>query len=618
MRYLFSMFLCLVVLGQSPAQRAGYWHQEVDYTMDIDMDVNTNRFTGTQQLVYTNHSPDTLHRVFYHLYFNAFQPGSMMDVRSRTIMDPDGRVGDRISKLNDDEIGYQKIISLTQDGAVLEVDIQGSIMEARLAQPILPGASATFEMEFEAQTPLQIRRTGRDNAEGIRYSMSQWYPKICQYDELGWHPEPYIGREFYSTWGDFDVTIRIAPEYIVAATGELQEAEFYNSLITNGSMPSVSGKRSWHFTAENVLDFVWAADPDYTYHREKAANGVTMEFFYQIGPETSAWADLPGIMSEVFDYAETHFGPYPYDKYAFIQGGDGGMEYPMATLITGHRPITSLVGVSVHELMHSWYQLVLATNESLYHWIDEGFTSYASNRIMEHLRSKKLIPGEPAEFPFQSSHRSYIRLVESGLEEPMATHADHFHTNFAYGVAAYTKGSLFLDQLEYVVGKETFDRALLRYYDTWKFKHPTDHDFIRIVERESDMILDWYLQYWAYSVKWIDYAIGGVSEGSNGVEVSLIRNGLMPMPLDVYVTTKDGKEHVYNIPLVMMRQVKSSDGELELTYMEPWPWVNREHQLVLDPNISLDDVEKIEIDASRRMVDIDRENNIWTSQQASP
>src|SRR5690554_4553078 len=149
MRYLFSMFLCLVVLGQSPAQRAGYWHQEVDYTMDIDMDVNTNRFTGTQQLVYTNHSPDTLHRVFYHLYYNAFQPGSMMDVRSRTIMDPDRRVGDRISTLKEDEIGYQMIHSLAQDGQNLDFRIQGTIMEVELTSPILPGTSTTFEMEFE-------------------------------------------------------------------------------------------------------------------------------------------------------------------------------------------------------------------------------------------------------------------------------------------------------------------------------------------------------------------------------------------------------------------------------------------------------------------------------------
>lgn len=615
--------LCLVVgilnlvSWQIQAQRAGYWHQEVDYTMEVDVDVRKNLLNGNQTLVYQNNSPDTLYRVFYHLYYNAFQPGSMMDVRSRTIMDPDSRVGDRIFKLKEDEIGYQKILTMTQNSKEVEVEVQGTIMEVNLTEPILPGDSAIFYMEFEAQVPLQIRRTGRDNAEGIRYSMSQWYPKICQYDEYGWHPEPYIGREFYSTWGNFDVTIHIDAKYLVGATGKLQQ-DYYKEPEVK-ILPSVgSEKRSWNFVAQNVPDFVWAADPDYTYKRIVAGNGVEMEFLYQEGEPTRAWEQLPEIMSEVFDYADKHFGPYPYDKYAFIQGGDGGMEYPLATLITGHRSLTSLVGVSVHELMHSWYQLVLGTNESWYPWMDEGFTSYASTRIMEHLRRKNLIPGNPAEYPFESSQRNYFRLVESGLEEPMTTHADHYHTNFGYGVAAYTKGALFLDQLEYVVGKEAFDRSLLRYFHTWKFKHPTDQDFIRIVEKESGMVLDWYLQYWVQSIKWIDYSIAGVEESEQGITVKLAREGLMPMPMDVYITTKQGNSLIYNIPLVMMRNGKQSDGNREFIHAEPWPWVNPEYKLILPETLRLADIEKIEIDASQRMVDVNRDNNVWMQVSTEP
>ncbi len=604
---------CVLISGMAGAQTTGYWQQEVNYKMVIDMDVQSNRFDGEQTLTYINHSPDTLHRVFYHLYYNAFQPGSMMDVRSRTIADPDRRVGDRISRLKPDEIGFQKIESLKQDGQNLEVDIQGTIMEVPLANPILPGASTTLEMKFQAQVPLQIRRTGRDNAEGIRYSMSQWYPKLCTYDADGWHPEPYIGREFYSEWGNFDVTINIDSDYIVGATGALQDSGHYKQLGSNGSSGQRNSYKSWHFIAKQVPDFVWAADPDYTFHTEKAANGVAMEFFYQEGEHTEAWADLPAVMSEVFTYADKHFGTYPFDKYAFIQGGDGGMEYPMATLITGHRSLTSLVGVSVHELMHSWYQLVLGTNESLYPWMDEGFTSYASTRIMNHLRQKGLIPGDYAEMPFSASQRSYKRLVESGLEEPMSTHADHYHTNFAYGVAAYTKGALFLDQLEYIVGKETFDQALLRYFNTWKFKHPTDKDFIRIVEKESGMVLDWYLQYWVNSVKWIDYRIDSVEETGNGLEVRLSREGLMPMPIDVYVTSRDGVTSVFNIPLVMMRQAKESDGSLDLILRDPWPWVNPDYTLQLGKDWNLDEIDKIQIDASERLVDIKPENNSWTN-----
>ena len=162
--------------------------------MDIDFDVSNHQFTGTQKLNYYNNSPDTLGEVFYHLYFNAFQPNSMMDVRSRTILDPDPRVADRISKLSEEEIGYQRVIKLRMDGKPVDYEVVGTILEVDLPEPILPGSKVVFDMAFEAQVPLQIRRSGRDNKEGIDYSMTQWYPKMCEYDYQGWHANPYVGR----------------------------------------------------------------------------------------------------------------------------------------------------------------------------------------------------------------------------------------------------------------------------------------------------------------------------------------------------------------------------------------------------------------------------------------
>ena len=177
------------------------WQQHIQYEMQIDFETKSHQFKGEQKVVYTNNSPETLHKFFYHLYFNAFQPGSMMDVRSRSIIDPDRRVTDRISKLKEDEIGYHKIVRLAQDGEEVNYHTEGTILEVQLAAPIGPGESATFEMTFESQVPLQIRRSGRDNAEGIDYSMSQWYPKVCEYDYQGWHANPYVGREFHGVWG---------------------------------------------------------------------------------------------------------------------------------------------------------------------------------------------------------------------------------------------------------------------------------------------------------------------------------------------------------------------------------------------------------------------------------
>ncbi|MEP7141980.1 MAG: M1 family peptidase, partial [Ferruginibacter sp.] len=233
MNKLFSVLLLSVPFYFSSTAQPDRWQQRVKYTMNIDVDASTNRFTGKQKLEYTNNSPDILPRVFYHLYFNAFQPNSSMDVRSRELgkviingrRDWDPRITDRISKLKEDETGYQKIISLKMNGVDQPFKYHETILEVNLTKSISPKTKVVFDMEFEAQIPLQIRRTGRDNpATGIRYSMSQWYPKICEYDEEGWHPTPYVGREFYGVWGDFDVIIAIDKTYKLGGSGVLVNA----------------------------------------------------------------------------------------------------------------------------------------------------------------------------------------------------------------------------------------------------------------------------------------------------------------------------------------------------------------------------------------------------------
>ena len=198
------------------------WQQRVEYNIDVDFDHTKHQYSGTQKLVYFNNSPDELNKVFYHLYMNAFQPGSAMDVRSRTIADPDPRVGERISKLKPNEIGYLKVKNLKMNGRNCPFTVEGTIMEVTLPEKIAPLSNVTFELEFDGQVPIQIRRNGRMSREGVDYSMAQWYPKMCEYDYQGWHSNPYIGREFYGIWGDFDVTIHIDSKYTVGGSGVLQ------------------------------------------------------------------------------------------------------------------------------------------------------------------------------------------------------------------------------------------------------------------------------------------------------------------------------------------------------------------------------------------------------------
>ena len=223
MKRCFSILICFGLSFVSYSQ--SYWQQEAHYQMDIDFNTKNHQFDGLQELTFINHSPDTLNKVFYHLYFNAFQPGSMMDVRSRTIVDPDRRVGDRISKLSQSEMGIQQVLSLKQNNSELDFNIEGTILDVNLNEPIFPGDTVQFDMEFKTQVPLQIRRSGRMNKEGIDYSMSQWYPKLCEYDKDGWHANPYVGREFYGIWGSFDVRIQMDAKYVIAATGTLQNPD---------------------------------------------------------------------------------------------------------------------------------------------------------------------------------------------------------------------------------------------------------------------------------------------------------------------------------------------------------------------------------------------------------
>ncbi len=617
----------------------GRWQQRVKYNMSIDMDVASNKLSGNQKLEYTNNSPDRLTKLFYHLYFNAFQPNSSMDVRSRELgkmmvngrPDWDSRVRDRISKLTEDEIGYQKIKSIKMNGVDQPFTYHETILEVKLTKPILPNSKVVLDMDFEAQVPLQVRRNGRDNpATGVRYSMSQWYPKLCEYDKNGWHPEPYIAREFYGVWGDFDVTISIDKNYKLGGTGVLVNA---NEIGWGYDKPGTElkvtpgAKRSWHFVGNNVHDFVWAADPDYKHIVRKAAGGTIIHVLYNDKPEDlkddTAWTRVADVALKVLPFIEQRFGKYPYPQYSFIHGGDGGMEYPMATLVS-----SASLGTAIHEWMHSWYQMMMGTNESLYAWMDEGFTSFAENLVTEFNTGqpditiyqdalKKRPDNENLRFLVENvlpkqhagAYNSYFSLVQSGLEEPLTTHADHFNTNTAYGAAAYSKGEVFMEQLGYIVGVAARDKIILEYYKQWKFKHPDVNDFVKLAEDVSGIQLDWYQMYFVNTTRTIDYGIDSLWEENGVSKIRLKRTGLMPMPIDLQLTLKDGSTQTHYIPLNLMYGTKPAENNsnARLVY-EPWKWTHPTY--VIEFKNKLVDLQKAEIDTSKRMADVNRKNNV--------
>ncbi|EDP72838.1 Zn-dependent aminopeptidase, putative [Flavobacteriales bacterium ALC-1] len=574
-----------------------YWQQHVDYDMEIDMDVNSFQYKGKQKLVYTNNSPDVLNRVYYHLYFNAFQPGSEMDVRSRTIQDPDRRVGDRISKLLPNEIGYIKVNSLKQNGKSISYETVGTVLEVKLSQPIQPGEKVTFDMIFDGQVPKQIRRSGRDNADGVSLSMTQWYPKLAEYDFEGWHADPYIGREFHGVWGNFDVKLTLDKTYIVGGTGYLQNPNEIGYGYETGAIKRPFGdKLTWHFKAPNVHDFTWAADPDYIHDSVQVPNGPTLHFLYSNDDKViENWKKIQPETVKLMQFFSEHIGQYPYKQYSFIQGGDGGMEYAMCTLITGGSSYGGLLGTASHELAHTWFQFLLASNEAKHEWMDEGFTSYISALAMNSLREEK------RENPFVGSYRSYIRLANSGYEQPLTTHADRYKFNGAYGAAAYSKGAVFLAQLGYIIGEDNLKKTIKKYFNDFSFKHPKPLDIVRTAERITDLELDWYLIDFAQTTNTIDYGVKAVE----GKSITLERVGLMPMPIDLTVTYEDGSTEAFYIPLQMMRGEKSTSA----TIISDWAWAMPTYTFEANKT-----VKSVEIDASQMLADVKRENNTFTKE----
>lgn len=627
MKNLLFFIVCIStsVFAQHNNPNKGYWQQHANYKMNVDMDVKSFTYTGTQELVYTNNSPDTLKNVYYHLYFNAFQPGSEMDARLTAIADPDKRMvksfkgadgqikkQSKIAEMKPNEIGFLKVTHLKQDGVALTSKVVGTVLEVVLAKPLLPGTSTTFTMNFEGQAPVMVRRAGRNSEEGVALSMTQWFPKMAEFDFEGWHADPYIGREFHGVWGDFDVKITIDKNYTIGGTGYLQNKnEIGHGYEDEGVVVKHDKKQkklTWHFIAPNVHDFAWGADNDFIHDKVIGPNNVELHFFYKNKPNVvENWKKLQPKTVALLDFFNKAIGEYPYKQYSVIQGGDGGMEYAMCTLITGERSLPSLIGVTAHELAHMWFQHILATNESKHEWMDEGFTSFISDFAVNQIMEKE---NQEDEHPFASMYANYYYMVKKGGEQPLTTHADRFDDNMNYGISAYSKGAIFITQLAYVIGWDNTFKTLKRYYNDYKFSHPTPNDFKRTAERVSGANLDWYLVDFTQTTNTIDYGIKSVNQNAGQTKVVLERIGRMPMPLDILVIYEDDTTESFYIPNSLMRWIKENPyPEIKRSVLKPWDWAYSTYDFSFDTKGKK--IKNIVIDPSQLMADIDQKNNVY-------
>lgn len=597
---LFALLLASrAITAQAPA---GYWQQHVEYQLDIRLDDQTHAVQGREKLKYFNNSPDTLRKVYFHLYWNAFQPNSALAKWAKRTADP--FIDPKLFGLKPDEIGKQDIFSVQQNGSAVSFRVNETILEVELSRPLRPGDYDVIDIAWQGQVPVTIKRGGRGNASGVSYSFTQWYPKVCAYDRFGWHADPYIGREFYGEYGSFKVNITLPKKYSVAATGVLKNGNAVGfGYEDEGAKPppNYGFVNVWKFEADNVHDFAWAADPEYTHDKIKVRKNLTLHFFYQPSPETTAsFEKLKKFAVENLDFIESEFGPYLYPQFSFAQAGEWAMEYPMLTQIEKTGPNDGLIETAVHEWMHNWYYGMIGNNENDYPWMDEGFASYAASVIMGHAQPentpalRRIAPDEVAKYPLQNT-------------ESMATPANLFKSSESYFYTSYSRAECFLWQLRYIVGDEAFKQGMLRYFGDWHFNHPTGDDFIRAMERASGMELDWFYAGWVKTTKSIDYGVEKVAaDGASATIITLKNYGDLAMPAEVLVTFSDGATERHYIPLDLQLGSKKFSDAAVVSH-DPWSFAADTYEIRLDKPRS--NIQSVVIDPDRWTVDVNEENN---------
>ncbi len=575
--------------------------------MTVWVEDSTFQYWGTGETFFINRSGDTLSHLFYHLYFNAFQPGSAMHRRAQAIH---SRIADRINQLAPEEYGRLEMHDVQVNGQPASVHRFGTIARIDLAKPIQPGDTVQVAFHFRGQIPRLVRRAGRDNAQGIRFSMAQWYPKLCQYDQHGWQNNQYIGREFYGIWGTYDVTLYLPARYTVGATGVLQNPEEVgygyqfrrDTLILFPQPTHRDSITRWHFIASPVHDFAWVADDAYA-HQIVHLDTLRIHILFKRSLR-HAWAPVADWIRRTLQFFGERYTPYPYTTFTCAQAGDGGMEYPQLIMIT-HRNRRSLLGVIVHEIGHQWFYGLVANNETKHAWMDEGFTTFITAKALhqafrsewETPRSwleRWLIPERPPGIALNLPH---WRVVESGFEEPLTTPHDRFRDWFT-ARQVYSKGAAMLRQLEYSFGSRAVDSLLHQYVQRWRFRHPYPADFEKTCEDVFQQRLDAFFDTFIGDTEVPNYGFVSISDsvdqqGQWHTTVRLAKENRAHVPLRLLVRTADGQQTSFSIPMDIPYRSRPNQ-------LPPWFWTDPEYTAHLTTNVR---ITSITFDTTGKLID---------------
>ena len=624
---------------------AGYWQQDVAYTIKANIDETTDIITGNEQLTYFNNSPDTLYFVYFNLYQNAFQPGSYLD---------------KLQQSNDVHPNYGKyeaskqgtvVESIQTKGTELETHLDNTILKVVLAKPLAPNDSTSFSIRFRTfyDNGSTRRRMKKYGAYGYKhYNGCQWYPKLCVYDrKSGWNTDQHLNREFYGDFGSWDVELTFASNFVVEATGLLQNEKevLPDSLKQKLQIKNFKDKKweekpsvitpykkgqtkTWKYHADNVHDFAFTADPTYRIE-EQIWNGIKCVAIVQ-EPHAAGWQNAAEYCAKIIRCFSQDIGMYEYPKMVVADAQDG-MEYPMLTLDAGRDP--GYRGLLVHEVGHNWFYGMLGNNETYRAMMDEGFTQFLTAWGQEHIdgiypisdtSKNKYIRkfAEPVTVRESRVYYGYLSDATIYNDEPLNTHSDGFNGALGQGGGyrhVYSKTATMLYNLQYVLGDSLFQAALKHYVAQWKICHPYPEDFRNSIIQFTHIDLNWFFDEWLETTKNVDYKIASIrkTEMTDVFDIKLKREGRMQMPVDLRVTSKNDSVYDFHIPNTWFEKDFSQHSDSFTLYsmqrntttLPKWyGWDKLQPTYTARVTIPKG-IKNVTIDPSERLADINNHNN---------
>jgi hypothetical protein len=593
-----------------------YWQQYARYRLDASLDTASKQLVGTGNIRYYNRSPDALKRVALHLYQNLYAPDAQ---RNRAVAVTGGI---RIARL----AANGNRLEAVSDTASVGYRVDGTIAWLNLSAPLAAGDSIDLYVQWSFMVP-PLPGSPRMGQDGEVFHLAYWYPQVAVYDDVtGWQTDQYMGTgEFYMGYADYDVSLRVPAGWLVVATGELENPADVLSPTTRGRLDRLRAGRSavdsgvvhvvtaaergpgrstatggsdrmltWRFSADQVRDFAWTASGKYVWDAARVSVGDAdgdgdgefplVHALYR--PQYTLWRETARYARHSIDFLSRFFWPYPYPHMTVIEGlaVGGGMEFPMTTFITGSpRDSVALYGVTVHEIAHMWFPMIVGSDEKRNMWQDEGLTSFNDwNAAVE------FFPGISAETLMGTS---YSRAARAGTELEIMRHGDHYMRDAARTVAAYDKPMVVLHALRGLLGEETFMRAYREYGRRWINRHPQPQDMFNTFNDVTGRDLSWFWRAWFYETWTHDQAIAGVRRSGEGLVVTVEDRGSAPMPTRLVITRSDGTTERAEIPVeVWLRGQTTAVHSVE----------------------NAATVTRIEIDPDGFFPDLDRSNQTWT------